>query len=92
MNWITKGEAIRVAGKEASEADVSEAYQLIREVRDAAGEILTKEEVLQSAEDIMEERRKSRGQREMDIDLHEPFSTTWLNEMRAQTGHWEDAR
>lgn len=96
MNALTNGEILRIVGvPDASENELDEAYRIVKEVQESAGEILSREELIQSAEDIYQERRKGRGQRELDLDsreLHEPFSNVWLNELRAQTGHWEDAR
>ena len=96
MNAPTKGEVLRIVGSpDASEKEFAEAYRIVKEIQESAGEILSREELIQSAEDIFQERRKGLGQRELPLepqDLHEPFSNVWLNELRAQTGHWEDAR
>lgn len=92
MNAPTNGEVLRVSGIEAVEKERIEAYRIIKEIQESAGEILSREELIQSAEDIFQERKRKRGQKELPLDMHEPFSNVWLKELRAQTGHWEDAR
>lgn len=88
MSHITNGEILYVTNGQPEHREL--ALKLIREVQDSAGEILNHQEVLESAKDILDERAKTERGTQMTMgcieDLHEPFSTQWLNELRSQVG------
>lgn len=91
MSHITNGELLYVTSGRQELYPL--ATNLINQVRESAGEILNRMEVLESAKDILEERAKTEKGTQMTMpgkefeeDMHEPFSTTWLNELRSQVG------
>ena len=90
MNKLTNGELLYVTN--GVEQFRNRAHEVVEEVKMYAGEILTHQEVLDTAKDVLVEESKKIGQKELSLDLHEPFSNVWLDQQRNSTGHWEDAR
>lgn len=84
MSHTTNGELLYVTSGRQELYPL--AKNLINQVRESAGEILNRMEVLESAKDILEERIAASGktQRELPFGapLDEPFDVRWLREQR----------